>query len=200
MKQSRPVSTASRIYLRISPSVALCHRYEGRPKSKVMYRSFLLRRIRSHPSKSNSCISPPTRKINANSSISELYGPRQYSANNLRSSITGLSVRLSSRLVCTPSVTAADLMSMTIGSGLSSSQAGGAPIFSSLSSRQSTSQCRDRMFYTSPWLRGCPTLCGFCKGWALPFSFALQSPMRILPRFYVLLDSKTSQKIGLRPA
>jgi len=87
-------------------------------KSRVMYLFSLLRRIRSHPSKSNSCISPTMRRINANSRISGLYGPGQCRASSLRMSSMCLSVRSSSRLACAPSVTVAERRSVVIDLGI----------------------------------------------------------------------------------
>src|SRR5258708_3979856 len=77
-----------------------------------MYCSLRFRRIRSQPSKSNSCISPPTRRISANSRISGLYGPSHSDARSRRSSKIGLSVLSSSRDVCTPRVIIEEARSM----------------------------------------------------------------------------------------
>lgn len=62
MQQSSPVSTASARNSRMLESVTPFHLLEGKLRSTVMYFSLRFLRIRSHPSKLNSCISPPTRK------------------------------------------------------------------------------------------------------------------------------------------
>jgi len=103
-QQRSPVSTLSARYLRISLSDTPRHFREGKPRSTVMYLSLRFRRMHSQPSKSNSCMFPPTLSTSANSEISSLYGPLQWPPITYEVRGHARPLRSSSPLDCTPRV------------------------------------------------------------------------------------------------